>query len=322
METILVTGGAGYIGSVTCEILLKEGYNLVIIDDLSEGNAKSISSQVSFFKGNFGDEELLKKIFTTFNIDFVFHFAASANVPDSVINPSDYYFNNFINTFSLLKKMKQYNVDKIIVSSTAAVFGEPVLLPIDENHQLRPINPYGHSKLMMEQMIKDYSFAYGLKYIVFRYFCAAGATNNNGESRRHETHLIPVILDHVMGKRDKVFIFGQDFETIDGTGVRDYIHVVDIAEAHILGMKNFDKATNSVFNLGTNSGYSVLQVIERVSIILKKKIDMSYVPIRPGDPAILVASNKKANEILGWEPKFGINDIIASSFTWRVSPKY
>jgi len=322
MNYVLLTGGAGYIGSITCEILIKEGYKIIVIDNLTEGNISAISNQAIFFNGNFGDQIILKEIFTIYKVDFVFHFAALANVPDSVINPSEYYYNNFVNTLSLLDSMKEFNVNKIIVSSTAAVFGEPTFLPIDETHSMKPINPYGFSKLMMEQVIKDYSKAYGLKYIVFRYFCAAGATENNGESRKCETHLIPVILDQVIGKRNGIIVYGQNFNTIDGTGVRDYIHVVDIANAHILGMKNFNKIYNNDFNLGTNNGYSVLQIIKKTSEILNKEVNFSFSSMRLGDPATLVASNNKAQTVLGWIPKFDIDDIILSSYKWRVSPKY
>jgi UDP-glucose 4-epimerase len=322
MNYILLTGGAGYIGSITTELLINRGYKVIIIDNLQEGSPLSVSNKAIFFNGNFGDSDLLKKIFLEYKIDFVFHFAASANVPDSVLNPSEYYFNNLINTLSLLNTMKEYSINKIIVSSTAAVFGNPIDLPINEMHPKNPINPYGHSKLMMEQVLKDYSNAYGLTYIVFRYFCAAGASDFNGESRKSETHLIPVILDSILDKREGVVIYGKEFNTIDGTGVRDYIHVIDIAEAHILAMENFDNVYNQDFNLGTNNGYSVLQIINKTSDVLNKNINFSYTSMRPGDPDILVASNKKARALLGWEPKYNIDDIIRSSFKWRINPKY
>lgn len=322
MNYILLTGGAGYIGSVTTELLINKGYKVIIIDNLQEGSQLSVSNKAIFFKGNFGDSELLKKIFLEYKIDFVFHFAASANVPDSVLNPSEYYFNNLINTLSLLNTMREFSINKIIVSSTAAVFGNPIDLPINEMHPKNPINPYGYSKLMMEQVLKDYSNAYGLTYIVFRYFCAAGASDFNGESRKIETHLIPVILDSILDKRDGVVIYGKEFNTIDGTGVRDYIHVNDIAEAHILAMEKFDNVYNQDFNLGTNNGYSVLQIINKTSEVLNKNINYSYSSMRPGDPDILVASNNKARALLGWEPKYDIDDIIRSSFKWRINPKY
>ena len=319
---ILVTGGAGYIGSVTCEILLREGYKIIVIDDLSEGNELAISNQVKFYKGNFGDIDILNEIFSTYTVDIVFHFAASANVPDSVINPIVYYQNNLVNTYYLLSKMLEYKVSKIIFSSTAAVFGEPLYLPIDENHSKNPINPYGYSKMMVEQILKDFSTAYGLKYLIFRYFCAAGATYDHGESRLCETHLIPVILDQTLGKREKVFVYGTNFKTIDGTGVRDYIHVIDIADAHIMGMKKFDMISNEDFNLGTNTGYSVMEVIKQTNILLNQSVDFELSTMRPGDPAELVASNKKAREVLGWIPKYDIKEIISSSFKWRSQPKY
>lgn len=321
-KKILITGGAGYIGSVVCEMLIKEGYEVVVVDDLSESNQKAVTLGAVFYNGNFGDAQMLDNIFSHHFIDIVFHFAASANVPDSVTDPEKYYHNNFVNTLSLLGKMKQYGVDKIIFSSTAAVYGEPVHFPIDENHPERPINPYGHSKLMMEQVIKDFAHAYGLQYIVFRYFCAAGATEDHGESRKCESHLIPVVLDFVLGKREIVNVYGNNFNTIDGSGVRDYIHVVDIAHAHILGMKQFQQAAGNIFNLGTNTGFSVLEIIAKTQSITGKEIRYHIVPMRPGDPATLVAGNGKAKEILGWVPEFGINDIILSAFRWRQHPKY
>lgn len=321
-EKVLVTGGAGYIGSIACELLIKDGYEVVVVDDLTEGNEQAVTEGAAFYEGNFGDQSILDEIFTKYTIKIVFHFAASANVPDSVIDPEKYYHNNFVNTLSLLGKMKQYGVDKIIFSSTAAVFGEPVYLPIDENHPEKPINPYGHSKLMIEQVIKDYAHAYGLKYIIFRYFCAAGATEDHGESRKCESHLIPVVLDFVLGKREIVNVFGNKFNTVDGSGVRDYIHVVDIARAHILGMKQFEQASGNSFNLGTNAGFSVLEIIAQTQAFTNHEIRYQIVPMRPGDPATLVAGNEKAKTLLGWVPEFDIKDIILSAFRWRQHPKY
>lgn len=319
---ILVTGGAGYIGSVVCEILLSEGFSVVVIDDLRDGKRAALSNDVFFYEGNFGDTKLVDNIFSTYSIDFVFHFAASANVPDSVKNPSLYYENNFINTYNLLVSMKKNNINKFIFSSTAAVFGEPIALPINEMHPKNPINPYGYSKLMVEQMLQDFAKAYDIKFLIFRYFCAAGATFDHGESRLSETHLIPIVLDCALEKKDYINIFGDNFQTHDGTGIRDYIHVVDIAKAHVLGMKHFEQNINEDFNLGTNSGFSVLEIIKETEELLNKKLRYKISPKRDGDPAILVASNQKAKEKIGWIPQYGIREIITSSFNWRKKPKY
>ena len=218
--------------------------------------------------------------------------------------------------------MKNFGINKLIFSSTAAVFGAPNYSPIDETHSRNPINPYGHSKLMIEQIINDFSIAYGLKCVTFRYFCAAGATEINGESRKYESHLIPVVIDALLGRREKVYVYGNNFNTTDGTGVRDYIHVLDIARAHILGMKHFENAAGESFNLGTNVGYSVLEIIEKIQSLTGKDIIYEIAPIRVGDPALLVASNAKAQSVLGWIPEFEINDIILSALHWRQNPKY
>ena len=319
---ILVTGGAGYIGSVVCELLEAKGHSLIILDDLRDGNEKAVSKECSFYKADFGDSKVLDKVFSTHKVDFVFHFAASANVPDSVRNPLDYYLNNVSNTITLLNKMRLFDVNKIIFSSTAAVYGEPKYTPIDEKHALLPINPYGFSKLMTEQIIRDCEIAYGLKYIIFRYFCAAGATELHGEARTAETHLIPVVLDHVLGNRDVVYVFGSNFKTKDGSGIRDYIHVEDIAEAHILGMESIDKYPNNIYNIGTNEGYSVFEVINRVSKLLNVKVKYEIVEERPGDPGTLVATSGYVENHLGWKPKKKLEDIILSAYNWFNNPKY
>ena len=319
---ILVTGGAGYIGSVTTTKLIKKNETVVVVDDLSEGRRDAVSNKAVFYKGNFGDTTLLRKIFFEHEIDCVMHFAASANVPDSVINPQKYYINNVLNTISMLQVMLEFNVKKIIFSSTAAVYGEPEYTPIDEKHPTVPINPYGFSKLFVEQILLDYATSYDLKYIIFRYFCAAGAIEENGESREKETHLIPLVIDAAIDTSKTISVFGNNYPTIDGTGVRDYIHVEDIANAHILGFEKIEKVNNIILNLGTNSGYSVTEIIENACKILNKKINYYIVNKRPGDPATLVASNKLALELLQWKPENNIIDIIESAYKWRKTPKY
>jgi UDP-glucose 4-epimerase len=248
--------------------------------------------------------------------------AASANVPDSVINPLPYYENNVTATVTLLNKMKQYGVMSILFSSTAAVYGIPVNDTITESDILKPVNPYGWSKLFDEQIIMDTAAAHGLNYIIFRYFCAAGATAKNGESRGYESHLIPLVIDTALGKRDEIKVFGNQFPTPDGTGVRDYIHVSDIAKAHELALAKLGTVNNQIFNLGTNAGYSVLQIIEETQKVLGQKVNFSIVKERPGDPPSLIALAHKAKELLGWEPAHTLQDIITSVHAWRNNPRY
>jgi UDP-glucose 4-epimerase len=319
---ILITGGAGYIGSVVGEHLHTLGYRLVVIDDLRDGKKEAVPDSATFYESNFSDENVLDTIFTTHNITTVIHLAASANVPDSVVNPLPYYQNNVTGTIALLKKMKQYGVKSILFSSTAAVYGIPVNDTIVETDILKPVNPYGWSKLFDEQIIMDTAAAHGLEYIIFRYFCAAGATALNGESRGYESHLIPLVIDTALGKRNEIKVFGNQFPTPDGTGVRDYIHVSDIAKAHELAIAKLGSVTNQIFNLGTNAGYSVLQIIEETEKVLGQKVNFTIVNERPGDPPSLIALAHKAKQQLGWEPSYNLQDIIRSVYAWRNNPRY
>jgi UDP-glucose 4-epimerase len=321
---ILITGGAGYIGSVVGEHLRTLGYSLVVIDDLRDGKKEAVPAGATFYEANFSDEHILDTIFSTHNITRVIHLAASANVPDSVVRPLPYYQNNVTGTIALLKKMKQYSVKSILFSSTAAVYGIPVNDTIIETDILKPVNPYGWSKLFDEQIIADTAAAHGLEFIIFRYFCAAGATALHGESRGYESHLIPLVIDTALGKRDEIKVFGNQFPTPDGTGVRDYIHVSDIARAHELAINAMlnAKVTNQIFNLGTNAGYSVLQIIEETEKVLGQKVNFAIVNERPGDPPSLIALAHKAKEQLGWEPRHNLQDIITSVYAWRNSPRY
>jgi UDP-glucose 4-epimerase len=319
---ILITGGAGYIGSVVGEHLQTMGYSLVVIDDLRDGKKEAVPDGATFYAANFSDETILDTIFTKHNIATVIHLAASANVPDSVVRPLPYYQNNVTGTIALLKKMKQYSVKSILFSSTAAVYGIPVNNTIIETDILKPVNPYGWSKLFDEQIIADTAAAHGLEYIIFRYFCAAGATAKNGESRGYESHLIPLVIDTALGKRDEIKVFGNQFPTPDGTGVRDYIHVSDIARAHELALAKLGTVTNQIFNLGTNAGYSVLEIIEETEKVLGQKVNFTIVNERPGDPPSLIALAHKAKEQLGWEPSYNLQDIITSVYAWRNNPRY
>ena len=319
---ILITGGAGYIGSVVGEHLQTLGYSLVVIDDLRDGKKEAVPAGAIFYQANFSDQNILDTIFSKHNITSVIHLAASANVPDSVINPLPYYQNNVTGTIALLKKMKQYGVKSILFSSTAAVYGIPTNNTIVETDLLKPVNPYGWSKLFDEQIIADTAVAHGLEYFIFRYFCAAGATALHGESRGYESHLIPLVIDTALGKRDEIKVFGNQFPTPDGTGVRDYIHVSDIAKAHELALKAKGRVTNQIFNLGTNAGYSVLEIIEETQKVLGQKVNFNIVKERPGDPPSLIALAHKAKQQLGWEPSYNLQDIITSVYAWRNNPRY
>lgn len=319
---ILVTGAAGYIGSVVCEKLQQAGHQLVVIDDLRDGKKEAIIPSAKFYESNFGNELILDRIFSEHTIQLVIHLAASANVPDSVVNPLPYYQNNVTETIVLLKKMEQYGVKKIIFSSTAAVYGTPQFSPITEKHPLDPVNPYGWSKLFCEQIIKDCATSFGLQYFIFRYFCAAGATNTHGESRHGESHLIPLAIDTALGIREQLFVYGNNFDTIDGSGVRDFIHVADIAHAHLLAIQAPIEKWNQIFNLGTSKGYSVIEIIKATEEIIGKKINYTITQMRPGDPSSLIASSEKATQEIGWEPLFSLHDIINSAQTWRAKPLY
>jgi len=319
---ILVTGGAGYIGSVAIEKLLKLGFNVFSVDNLLNGKLEAIQSDCTFYKGNFGDSNLLDRIFSTTKIDLVFHFAAEANVPDSVVHPEKYYQTNVIFSINLLNKMLEYGVNKIVFSSSAAIYGNPNYSPIDELHPKEPINPYGYSKLVFENILTDYANAYGLEFISFRYFCAAGASSKHGESRDYETHLIPNVIDHFLNKKNEIFVFGDDFDTIDGSGVRDYVHVEDIVDAHIIAIKKINDFSGKNYNIGTSNGYSVLEVIRAAEEFFSQKANVIVQKRRSGDPAILVATCQLIKNDFSWTPKKKLVDMLASTFDWRNHPPY
>ena len=319
---ILITGGAGYIGSVVAELLEKQGHRLVVVDDLRDGKRAAVIPAAELQVVDLCDLPALRAVFAHRQLDAVIHLAASANVPDSVVNPLNYYANNVQGTCNLLECMRVNGVRKLIFSSTAAVYGDPQYLPINEQHPLLPVNPYGHSKLMDEQILRDCQAAYGIRFVAFRYFCAAGATASHGESRKCETHLIPVVLDQILGKREKVLVFGKNFPTADGTGVRDFIHVVDIARAHILALEHLETSAGEVFNLGTGVGCSVLEIITAAERLMATRVRFEFAPPRPGDPPNLTAACVKARDRLGWSPQFGLDDIIRSAYLWRKAPAY
>lgn len=317
---ILIVGGAGYIGSHINKELNKQGYKTVVFDNLVKGHKEAVKWG-EFFEGDLSDVDKIREVFKKYPIEAVMHFAAFIEVGESVKDPQKYYLNNVKNTLNLLQVMLEFDVKKIIFSSTAATFGNPQYIPIDEKHSQNPINPYGKAKLMVENVLADYDFAYGLKYVALRYFNACGADLDAeiGESHNPESHLIPLILDAAIGKREDIKIFGTDYSTSDGTCVRDYIHVVDLATAHILALKNLlNGGESDNFNLGNGKGFSVKEVIEVAKKVTGVDFKVVEVERRAGDPPELVADSKKAKEVLGWSPKYAdLETIISSAWKWH-----
>ena len=320
MKNILVVGGAGYIGSHMCKYLSNHGYQPIVLDNLVHGHRQAVKWG-PFIEGSLSDSRLLRKIFFDYTISAVMHFAAFCYVGESVENPSAYYLNNFAETLNLLQAMIERKVFYFIFSSTCAVYGEPIEIPIMENHPLEPVNPYGRSKLMVEQALDDFHAAYGLKFISLRYFNAAGADSDGeiGEDHRPETHLIPLTLQIALGQRSVIHIFGNDYPTRDGTCIRDYIHIEDLAQAHLLALERILSGESSeIFNLGNGQGYSVREVIEVSRQITGKPILEKIVDRRPGDPAVLIGSNKKAISSIGWTPRYpDLHSIIETAWQWH-----
>ena len=324
MKTILVMGGAGYIGSHTVKHLLDNGYQVVVADNLIYGHREAVDKRAFFIHADLLDSYSLERVFTIYPIDAVVHFAAFAAVGESVENPERYYFNNVIGTVNLLHAMLTHGVKKIVFSSTCATYGEPQYTPINEKHPQNPINPYGRTKLMIEQIFADYERAYGLQHIALRYFNAAGcaADGSIGESHTPETHLIPLVLKAIKGERADIKVFGTDYDTPDGTCIRDYIHVEDLALAHRLALEKLG-SYNGCLNLGTGIGTSVKEIITAAEEVCGKKCPTEYVARRAGDPARLFADNALAKQILGWEPKYiHIKDIIQTAWVWEQHKKY
>lgn len=317
---ILIVGGAGYIGSHINKELNKQGFETIIFDNLVSGHDWSVKWG-KFVKGDLANIEDIRKVFRENKIEAVMDFAGSIEVGESVKNPQKYYDNNVANTLNLLKVMMEADVKKFIFSSTAATFGNPQYTPIDEKHPQSPINPYGMTKLMVEKILMDYDKAYDFKSVRLRYFNASGADIDGeiGEAHNPETHLIPLVIEAVMGKREDIKIFGTDYETPDGTCVRDYIHVTDLAEAHILALKYLiDGGESDDFNLGNGVGFSVKEVIEAVKKVTGKEFKISEVERREGDPAVLVASSEKIKDKLKWKPLFtDIEEIVKTAWNWH-----
>ena len=322
---ILVTGGAGYIGSITSNKLHNLGHKVIVLDDLSEGKQESIK-KITFYKGSYGDKTLVYEILNQHNIDTVMHFGASSNVKESTEKPELYYHNNVINSLNLLKTCRRYrknNTLKFIFSSTAAVYGDLDTDVIKENRILNPVNPYGWSKLIIEKALEDYYKSHNEEYLIFRYFCAAGATEHNGESRKSkETHLIPLVVESVIDNNKMLNIYGDDFNTQDGSGVRDYVHVEDIATAHIKGMIQWDDVKNNAYNIGTDIGYSVKEVIDKANEVFNTQIKTQVLGRRDGDPAKLIACNNKFSKKFNWKPSMNLKDMLLTAYKWRKNPQY
>ncbi|HEX8265210.1 MAG TPA: UDP-glucose 4-epimerase GalE [Pyrinomonadaceae bacterium] len=316
---ILVTGGAGYIGSVVAEDLRANGGEVVVLDNLSRGHQAAISPGIKFYDGDIGDQELVGRICAENRIEAAMHFSAFAFVGESVEKPNIYYQNNAVQTMHFLDELLRNGVNKFVFSSTCATYGEPQYVPIDEKHPQHPANPYGWSKLFCEQIMKDYDAAYGLKFVALRYFNASGATDTHGEHHEPENHLIPLILEAAAARRPHISVFGDDYDTPDGTAIRDYIHVLDLSQAHLLAVKHLQAGGESEFiNLGNGTGFSVLEVIEASRKVTGKPIEAVVAPRRAGDPSRLIADSRKARELLGWKPQFAdLETIIESAWNWH-----
>ncbi|NJR14352.1 MAG: UDP-glucose 4-epimerase GalE [Calothrix sp. CSU_2_0] len=321
--TILVTGGAGYIGSHTVLALKKAGYEVVILDNLVYGHRDLVEQvlRVELVVGDTNDRALLDRLFTSKKFAAVMHFSAYAYVGESVTDPAKYYRNNVIGTLTLLEAMEAVSIKNFVFSSTCATYGVPNQVPIPEDHPQNPINPYGATKLMVERILADFDVAYGLKSVRFRYFNAAGADpdGNLGEDHNPETHLIPLVLQTALGKRESVSIFGTDYPTADGTCIRDYIHVSDLADAHVLGLEYLLKGKDSaVFNLGNGNGFSVREVIDTAIKITGKQIKVVECDRRAGDPPALIGSGEKARQVLGWKPQYAdLENILSHAWSWH-----
>lgn len=322
-STILVTGGAGYIGSHTVLALLAAGYEVVVLDNLVYGHRDLVEQvlKVELIVGDTGDRALLDNLFKTRDIAAVMHFSAYAYVGESVTDPAKYYRNNVVGTLTLLEAMLAASVKKFVFSSTCATYGVPQVLPIPEDHPQNPINPYGATKLMVEKILSDFDIGYDFKSVSFRYFNAAGCDPEGklGEDHNPETHLIPLTLFTALGKRESISVFGTDYPTADGTCIRDYIHVNDLAQAHVLGLEYLLKGGDSnVFNLGNGNGFSVKEVIETAKLVTGKEIAVKIGDRRAGDPPVLIGSSDKARKILGWNPQYSsLEEIITHAWQWH-----
>lgn len=323
---IMVTGGAGYIGSHAVSILIERGYKVVVVDNLSTGHKEAVDEKAKFYEGDIGDYDFITQVFEKEKIDGVMHFSAFSLVGESMTNPFKYYENNLAKTNVLLKAITDCGVKNLVFSSTAATYGEPKQIPIVESDETNPTNVYGETKLSMEKMIGWYRKAYGLNYVSLRYFNVAGAhpEKNIGEAHNPETHLIPIILQAASGRRKSISVFGDDYDTKDGTCIRDYVHVVDLIDAHIKAMEYLVSGGEStVFNLGSGEGFSVIEMIEAARKVTGREIPVVIEGRRSGDPAKLIASSEKARTILGWKPKYeDVTIMIKDAWNWEQHKRY
>lgn len=323
MAKVLVLGGAGYIGSHAVKRLLDSGKEVVVVDNLLTGHKEAVDERATFYEGDIRDKDFLTGVFEKEDISQVVHFAASSLVGESVENPLKYFNNNVYGMQTLLEVMNEFGVKEIVFSSTAATYGEPDVTPITEDTPTNPTNPYGESKLMMEKMMKWCDNAYGIKYVSLRYFNVAGAMLDAsiGEDHTPETHLLPIILQVALNQREKLMIFGDDYPTPDGTCIRDYVHVVDLVDAHILALNYLSTHDESqIINLGSSNGFSVKELLTEAIKVTGKAIPSEISPRRAGDPSMLVASNEKAKTILGWNPQYtDVETIISSAWQWHQS---
>ncbi len=317
---LLVTGGAGYIGSHTVRALLKAGHTPVILDNLSRGHVESIPKGVTFLEMDIADSRLVE-VLKAEKIEGIMHFAAHSQVGESMVNPAIYYENNVVGSFKLIESARQAGIKYFVFSSTAAVYGEPEIVPITEDSKLQPTNVYGRTKLVIENMLRDYSSVYDMNYVALRYFNAAGADPSGeiGEDHTPETHLIPIILETALGKREAISVFGTDYPTADGTCVRDYIHVNDLASAHVLAMEYLQKGGSSnVFNLGSGNGFSVKDIVDTSKEVTKVDFKVNIGERRAGDPGTLIASSEKIHSLLGWTPIYSdVKNVIRDAWNWH-----
>lgn len=320
MQNILVCGGAGYIGSHVVKKLQEAGFNPIVFDNLTTGHRESLSDNIQFYQGDVRSEADLSKVFTENNISAVMHFCAKSLVGESMEKPALYFDNNVVGGLNLLKVMHDFGIDKLVFSSTAAVYGQPDEIPINETTTKLPTNVYGETKLMFEKVCSWYDSIYGLRYVALRYFNAAGADDDGliGEDHNSESHLLPIVFQVVNGQREFLSVFGDDYNTPDGTCVRDYIHVYDLASAHILALKHLlNGGSSDVFNLGSGLGYSVKEIVDSVEKITGRGIDQRIVKRREGDPDTLIASSQKIIKELGWKQQYTLEMIIETAYKWH-----
>jgi UDP-glucose 4-epimerase len=318
MAKVLVTGGAGYVGSVCCAQLLAGGHDVVVVDDLSTGHADSLPSDLILHRVDIGDPKAMASVFSTVRFDAIFHFAAKALVPESVVNPGVFFQANVASSISLLEEARRAGIKKFVFSSSAAVYGNPVSTPIDEDHPKEPVNSYGETKLMLERALSWYARSYGWTVVAFRYFNACGATPTIGEDHRPETHIIPLLFQTATGERDHFEIYGTDYPTPDGTCLRDYVHVLDIAAAHLLALQLPENTGMRSYNIGTGTSYSVSEVCSVVEEVVSAKIRVEKKKRRAGDPAILCASPKRIMSDFHWKPQFSdLHSIVRSAWEWK-----